>query len=59
MIWWVITSFSDESTAYFFVGINSTVRTSKFPKEPMLNYCMLEVKAIITNYFYVRVFGVQ
>jgi len=59
MVWWVITSFTDETTAYFFVGINSTVRSSKFPKEPTLNYCILTVRGIITNYFYVRVFGVQ
>jgi len=49
----VITSFSDEITAYFFVGINSTVRSSKVPKEPRLNYYMLAVRGIITNYIYV------
>jgi len=49
----VITSFSDETTASFFIGINSMVRSSTVPKEITLNYYMLAVTGILKNYFYV------
>jgi hypothetical protein len=41
----------DETTAFFFVGINSTVRSSKVPEEPALNTYTLAVRGILTNYF--------
>jgi hypothetical protein len=53
MVFLVITSFSDETTASFFMGVNSLGCSYKVSNEPTLGNYILAVRGILMIFFFV------